>query len=131
MKHYQLLATISIDGCLLNLTPESHWVLMVALYSLNDYIDLAGSMTGEKDTINFDECYPLIEARIDNIDKIKQMLNNGQIREMVIYTVPILAGNGNNLFDNIISPTIWRVAHNDTSSTSNITRTTYVAIDEE
>ena len=49
MKHYQLLATISIDGCLLNLTPESHWVLMAALYSLNDYIDLAGSMTGEKD----------------------------------------------------------------------------------
>ena len=90
MKHYQLLATISIDGCLLNLTPESHWVLMAALYSLSDYMDLAGSMTGEKDTINFDECYPLIESRIDNIDKIKQMLNNGQIREMVIYTVPIL-----------------------------------------
>lgn len=82
MKHYQLLATISIDGCLLNLTPESHWVLMAALYSLNDYIDLAGSMTGEKDTINFDEYYPLIESRIYNIDKIKQMLNNGQIREM-------------------------------------------------
>ena len=131
MKYYQLLATISIDGCLLNLTPESHWVLMAAIYSLSDYMDLAGSMTGEKDTINFDECYPLIEARIDNIDKIKQMLNNGQIREMVIYTVPILAGNGNYLFDNIISPTIWRVVHNDTSSTSNITRTTYVAIDEE
>ena len=104
---------------------------MAALYSLNDYIDLAGSMTGEKDPTNFDECYPLIEARIDNIDKIKQMLNNGQIREIVIYTVPILARNGNNLFDNIISPTIWRVAHNNTSSTSNIIRTTYVAIDEE
>ena len=131
MKHYQLLATISIDGCLLNLTPESHWVLMAALYSLSDYMDLAGSMTGEKDTINFDECYPLIEARIDNIDKIKQMLNNGQIREMVIYTVPILAGNGNKLFDNISSLTIWRIAPNNTSSISNITRTTYVAIDEE
>jgi len=131
MKHYQLLATISIDGCLHNLTPDSHWVLMAAIYSLSDYMDLAGSMTGEKDTINFDECYPLIEARIDNIDKIKQMLNNGQIREMVIYTVPILAGNGNNLFDNIVTTTLWRVDHNDTSSTSNITRTTYVAIDEE
>ena len=46
MKHYQLLATISIDGCLLNLTPESHWVLMAAIYSLSDYMDLAGSMTG-------------------------------------------------------------------------------------
>ena len=62
MKHYQLLATISIDGCLLNLTPESHWVLMATLYSLSDYINLAG--------------------------------------------------NGNNLFDNIVTPTLWRVAHN-------------------
>ena len=76
MKHYQLLATISIDGCLLNLTPESHWVLMAALYSLSDYMDLAGSMTGEKDTINFDECYPLIEARkgLYSFEAIDQVL---------------------------------------------------------
>ena len=131
MKLFQLLATISIDGCLLDFTQESHWALMAALYSFGEYIDLAGSKTGERDIINYDECYPLIEARKGNIDQIKQMLNNGQIREMVIYTVPILAGNGNKLFDNISSPTIWRIAPNNTSSISNITRTTYVAIDEE
>ncbi len=128
-RPHQLLAVLSIDGCLLDMTPESHWALMAALYSLPEYDELAkaGHPSQRKPSSQNAAWndYPTIEANRNNITQITKMLQEGTIRRMTIYTIPILAGNGYQLFSEIDTPALWRITSHKTPGTSNITRTSY------
>lgn len=110
MNYFQLLAVLSIDGCLLDLTPESHWTLMAVLYTFPEYEDLAKAEQTDEIPLSSQnnewDDYPTIEANRNNISQISKLLREGKIRKMTIYTVPILAGNGYRLFGEIGTPTL-------------------------
>ena len=132
MNYYQLLAVLSIDGCLLDLTPESHWALMAALYSTPEYEELAKPEKTDKiptssQNEEWDD-YPTIEANRNNISHISKLLREGKIRKMTMYTIPILAGNGYRLFSEISTQTPWRVTWPETTEKSNVTRVVYKSV---
>lgn len=135
MNYFQLLAVLSIDGCLLDLTPESHWALMATLYTIPEYEELARSEQTDKMALSSQndewDDYPTIEANRSNISQISKLLQEGKIRKMTIHTVPILAGNGYRLFSEIDTPTLWRITWPETTEKSNVTRVVYESVGEE
>ena len=92
MNYYQLLAVLSIDGCLINLTPESHWALMASLYTIPEYEELARSEQTDKMALSSQndewDDYPTIEANRSNISQISKLLQEGKIRKMTILYRP-------------------------------------------
>lgn len=132
-RPHQLLAVLSIDGCLLDMTPESHWALMAALYSLPEYDELAkAGHPSQRKPSSQDAAwndYPTIEANRNNITQITKMLQEGTIRRMTIYTIPILAGNGYRLFSEIDTPALWHLVSHTFTDSSNISRVVYEAVE--
>lgn len=132
MNYFQLLAVLSIDGCLLDLTPESHWALMATLYTIPEYEELARSEQTDKMALSSQndewDDYPTIEANRSNISQISKLLQEGKIRKMTIYTIPILAGNGYQLFSETTTPALWHLVSHDTPESSNISKVVYEAI---
>jgi len=128
----QLLAVLSIDGCLLDMTPESHWALMAALYSPPEYDELAkaGQHSQRKPSSQDADWndYPTIEANRNNIIQITKMLQEGMIRRLTIYTIQILAGNGYRLFNEITTPTLRKVIRYETTDKPNIKHVVYERI---
>lgn len=133
MAKVQLLAVLSLDGCLSEKNSESHWWLRPESYgiaeirnkatfelkadtSLSMLINWKGS---EDDTV----CY-LIEAGTETAELINGMLRMRLIDEIILYTLPFIAGTGKYLFKPALPASYWSFIEQHTYN-GGISRTVY------
>ena len=133
MAKVQLLAVLSLDGCLSEKNSESRWWLRPERYgsaeiknkatfelkadtSLSMLINWKGS---EDDTV----CY-LIEASTETAELINGMLRMRLIDEIILYTIPFIAGTGRYLFKPTLPASYWSFIEQHTYN-GDISRTVY------
>lgn len=116
MAKVQLLAILSLDGCLSEINSESRWWLRPESYGITEIrnkatfelnVDTSLSMLinwkkTEDDTI----CY-LIEATIETAELVNAMFRMRLIDEIVLYTIPFISGNGRYLFGSPLPISYW------------------------
>ena len=116
MAKIKLLAVLSLDGCLSEMNRESRWWLRPESYGITEIRDNASleltsdislSMLinwkmNEDDTV----CY-LIEATTNTAEFINGMLRMRLIDEIILYTVPFIAGTGPHLFKATLPTSYW------------------------
>lgn len=133
MAKVKLLAVLSLDGCLSEMNRESRWWLRPESYGITEIRDNASleltsdislSMLinwkmNEDDTV----CY-LIEATTDTAEFINGMMRMRLIDEIILYTVPFIAGTGQHLFKATLSTSYWNFIEQRTYN-GGISRTIY------
>ena len=133
MAKIKLLAVLSLDGCLSEMNRESRWWLRPESYGITEIRDNASleltsdislSMLinwkmNEDDTV----CY-LIEATTDTAEFINGMMRMRLIDEIILYTVPFIAGTGQHLFKATLSTSYWNFIEQRTYN-GGISRTIY------
>ena len=116
MAKIKLLAVLSLDGCLSEMNRESRWWLRPESYGITEIRDNASleltsdislSMLinwkmNEDDTV----CY-LIEATTNTAEFINGMLRMRLIDEIILYTVPFIAGTGKRFFQSALPQEQW------------------------
>lgn len=116
MAKVQLLAVLSLDGCLSEKNSESRWWLRPESYGIAEIRDkatfelkadtslsmLINWKVNEDDTI----CY-LIEAGTETAELINGMLRMRLIDEIILYTLPFIAGTGRFLFKSALPTSYW------------------------
>ena len=118
MAKIQLLAILSIDGCLANMDTEGRWWLRPDCHGISDIYNKATfelspdySMTtliAEHEKQDDNTVY-LIEATHQNADFINALLNMRIVDEIIIYTVPFIAGTGFFLFQKNLPISYWKL----------------------
>lgn len=118
MAKIQLLAVLSIDGCLANMDTEGRWWLHPDCHGITDIYNKATfelspdySITtsiAEHEKQNNDTVY-LIEATNQNADFVNALLNMRIVDEIIIYTVPFIAGTGYFLFHKNLPISYWKL----------------------
>ena len=133
MAKIKLLAVLSLDGCLSEMNRESRWWLRPESYGITEIRDNASleltsdislSMLinwkmNEDDTV----CY-LIEATTNTAEFINGMLRMRLIDEIILYTVPFIAGTGQHLFKATLPTSYWNLTEQCTYN-GGISRTIY------
>lgn len=116
MAKIQLLAVLSLDGCLSDMETEGRFWIRPDLHGLDeihgnatfelspDYslTELIGEHKKPDDTVY------LIEADKETADFINAMLRMRLVDEMILYTVPFIAGTGLHLFQSNLPISYWR-----------------------
>ena len=93
-KKTTVLAILSIDGCLSDNKTERSWVLRSDVYGIDKFYEAAALGT-------------LVEADIDNAGYVRELLAEGKVDCLIIYTVPYLSGGDCRLFDIRFAPSHW------------------------
>lgn len=133
MAKVKLLAVLSLDGCLSEINRESRWWLRPESYGITEIRDNASleltsdislSMLinwkmNEDDTV----CY-LIEATTDTAEFINGMMRMRLIDEIILYTVPFIAGTRQHLFKATLPTSYWNFIEQRTYN-GGISRTVY------
>lgn len=133
MAKVKLLAVLSLDGCLSEMNRESRWWLRPESYGITEIRDNASmeltsdislSMLinwkmNEDDTV----CY-LIEATTDTAEFINGMMRMRLIDEIILYTVPFIAGTRQHLFKATLPTSYWNFIEQRTYN-GGISRTVY------
>lgn len=133
MAKVKLLAVLSLDGCLSEKNRESRWWLRPESYGITEIRDNA-SMELTSDIslsmlinwkMNEDDrvCY-LIEATTDTTELINGMMRMRLIDEIILYTVPFIAGTGQHLFKATLPTSYWNLIEQRTYN-GGISRTVY------
>lgn len=118
MAKIQLLAILSMDGCLSDMETEGRWCLRPDWHGITDIYEKATfelspdySMTtliAEHEKQDDNTVY-LIEATIHNATFVNAMLNMRIVDEIIIYTVPFIAGTGYFLFHKNLPISYWKL----------------------
>lgn len=118
MAKIQLLAILSMDGCLADMKTEGRWWLRPDCHGISDIYNKATfelspdySMTtliAEHEKQDDNTVY-LIEATHQNADFINALLNMRIVDEIIIYTVPFIAGTGFFLFQKKLPISYWKL----------------------
>lgn len=118
MAKIQLLAILSMDGCLSDMNTEGRWWLRPDCHGITDIYDKATfelspdysltTLIAEHEKQDDHTVY-LIEATIQNADFINAMLNKRIVDEIIIYTVPFIAGTGIFLFQKQLPISYWEL----------------------
>ena len=118
MAKIQLLAILSMDGCLSDMNTEGRWWLRPDCHGITDIYDKATfelspdysltTLIAEHEKQDDHTVY-LIEATIQNADFINVMLNKRIVDEIIIYTVPFIAGTGIFLFQKQLPISYWEL----------------------
>lgn len=138
MAKVQLLAVLSLDGCLSERNSESCWWLRPESYGIADIRDratfeltintslsmLMNWKTSEDDSV----CY-LIEATTETAEFVNGMLRMQLIDEVILYTVPFIAGTGRRLLESSLPMSYWSLAGQQTYN-GGILRTVYLKKEE-
>lgn len=118
MAKVQLLAVLSIDGCLTELqprkrllrSPEDYGMEEIrdnALYKLTP--DYSVSILQEWRKKSGNTCY-LLEATAKDAEYANGLLRMNVIDEIILYIVPCIIGTGRHLFKSVLPETEWQLA---------------------
>lgn len=112
MAKVQVLAVLSLDGCLSEKTGDACWALRPESYDLDKLFDLADyELTPLYPTSrlaeNKSESLFLIEATHDTTDYINGLMRLQLIDEVILYMVPFIAGTGRHLFKANLPASHW------------------------
>ena len=129
MAKVQVLAVLSLDGCLSEKTGDASWVLRPEGYGIDKLFDAADyELTPLYPTSrlaeNNSESLFLIEATHDTTDYINGLMRLQLIDEVILYTVPFIAGTGRHLFKANLPSTHWGLVEKKEYS-GGILRTVY------
>lgn len=116
MAKIQIVAVLTMDGCLSELQPkkgksESEDYGIGALREKACFRitpEYSISMLAERRNRKDDIIY-LAEANFDTADFINGMLRMRVVDEIVLYTLPQIAGTGNHLFQSALPKEEWKV----------------------
>lgn len=116
MAKVQLLAILSLDGCLSEESGNTCWWLRPERYGIEDLRDSTTSILDEDTSLSTltawlqqkDDAVYLIEASHETAEVINAMLRMNLIDEVILYTIPLIAGNGNLLFESSLPVSYWK-----------------------
>ena len=114
MAKVQVLAVLSLDGCLSEKTGDASWVLHPESYGIDKLFDAADyELTPLYPTSrlveNKSDSIFLIEATHDTADYINGLLRLQLIDEIILYIVPFIAGTGCHLFKANLPTSHWNL----------------------
>ena len=112
MAKVQVLAVLSLDGCLSESAGDASWVLRPESYDIDKLFDAADyELTPAYPTSrlveNKSKSIFLIEATQETADYINGLLRLRLIDEIILYTVPFIAGTGRHLFKSNLPTSHW------------------------
>ncbi len=112
MAKVQVVAVLSLDGCLSERTGAACWALRPESYDIDKLFDVADyELTPVYPTSrlveNKSKSIFLIEATHETADYINGLLRLQLIDEIILYTVPFIAGTGRHLFKANLPTTHW------------------------
>ena len=112
MAKVQVLAVLSLDGCLSEKTGDASWVLRPEGYGIDKLFDAADyELTPLYPTSrlaeNKSDFLFLIEATYETADYINGILRLQLVDEIILYTVPFIAGTGRHLFKSNLPTSHW------------------------
>ena len=112
MAKVQVLAVLSLDGCLSEKTGDASWVLHPESYGIDKLFDAADyELTPLYPTSrlveNKSDSIFLIEATHETSDYINGLLRLQLIDEVILYIVPFIAGAGRHLFKANLPASHW------------------------
>ena len=138
MAKILLLAILSMDGCLSDMETEGRWCLRPDWHGITDIYNKATfelspdysitTLIAEHEKQNNDTVY-LIEATHQNADFVNALLNMRIVDEIIIYTVPFIAGTGYFLFHKNLPISYWKL--NEQKSMPGALRHIYRKVDVE
>ena len=115
MAKVQVLAVLSLDGCLSEKAGDASWALRPESYGIDKLFDAAdyeltplyptSRLTKDKSNSLF-----LIEATQDTASYINGLLRLQLVDEIVLYTIPFIAGLGQYLFKSNLPTSHWQLA---------------------
>lgn len=115
MAKIQLLAVLSLDGCLSDMETEGRFWLRPDLHGMDEIHEKATfelspdysltELIGEHKKL--DDTIYLIEANKETADFINAMLRMRLVDEIILYTVPFIAGTGLRLFQGNLPISYW------------------------
>lgn len=114
MAKVQVLAVLSLDGCLSEKTGDASWVLHPESYGIDKLFDAADyELTPAYPTSrlveNKSKSIFLIEATHETSDYINGLLRLQLIDEVILYIVPFIAGAGRHLFKANLPASHWNL----------------------
>ena len=112
MAKVQVLAVLSLDGCLSEKTGDASWVLRPEGYGIDKLFDAADyeltpAYPTSRLTENKSDSHFLIEATHDTSDYINGLMRLQLIDEVILYMVPFIAGTGRHLFKANLPASHW------------------------
>lgn len=112
MAKVQVLAVLSLDGCLSEKTSDASWVLRPESYDIDKLFDTADyELTPAYPTSrlveNKSKSIFIIEATHETADYINGLLRLQLIDEVILYIVPFIAGTGRHLFKANLPTSYW------------------------
>lgn len=122
MAKVQLLAVLSLDGCLSEESTDARWWLRPERYGIEDIRNNADSVLNEDTSLSMltawqqrkDDVIYLIEASLETVEIINGMLHMHLVDEIILYTVPFIAGSGRHLFKSALSLSYWNfISHKE------------------
>lgn len=116
MAKIQLLAVLSMDGCLSDMETEGRWWLRPESYRMDEVRDKVTLEISPDESLTAlitehgkpDDTVRLIEAARETADFVNAMLRVRVIDEIILYTVPFIAGTGIRLFQGNLPISYWR-----------------------
>ena len=114
MAKVQVLAVLSLDGCLSESAGDASWVLRPESYDIDKLFDAADyeltlAYPTSRLTENKSNSIFLIEATQETADYINSLLRLRLIDEIILYTVPFIAGTGRHLFKANLPSSHWNL----------------------
>ena len=115
MAKVQVLAVLSLDGCLSERTGDACWALRPESYDIDKLFDAADyeltpAYPTSRLTENKSNSIFLIEATQETATYINGLLRLQLVDEIIIYTVPFIAGTGQYLFKSNLPTSHWQLA---------------------
>ena len=112
MAKVQVLAVLSLDGCLSESAGDANWVLRPESYDIDKLFDAADyelppAYPTSRLVENKSKSIFLIEATQETADYINGLLRLRLIDEIILYTVPFIAGTGRHLFKSNLPTSHW------------------------
>ena len=115
MAKVQVFAVLSLDGCLSEKTGDACWALRPESYGIDRLFDAADyeltpAYPTSRLTENKSNSIFLIEATQETATYINGLLRLQLVDEIIIYTVPFIAGTGQYLFKSNLPTSHWQLA---------------------
>ena len=115
MAKVRVLAVLSLDGCLSEKKGDANWALRPKGYDIDKLFDTADyELTSLYPTSRLAEDKSdslfLIEATQETATYINGLLRLQLVDEIIIYTVPFIAGTGQYLFKSNLPTSHWQLA---------------------
>ena len=112
MAKVQVVAVLSLDGCLSEKSGDACWALRPESYGIDKLFDAADYelppvYPTSRLVENKSKSIFLIEATHETADYINGLLRLQVIDEIILYTVPFIAGTGRHLFKSNLPTSHW------------------------